>query len=160
MRVDPLSSMGHNTTALARSRRAAEVSARIGVRLDAQRVEVFRFVDGSSAELLARWAPAGGSAICAGLSVPLAWFPWSLGNIRPEEYMFVRNAGALHLGPDDHHTIADLGMASVLLVPVVSSPTVPVGAVCAYWSEERSSWDSSSRDVVCSWVLDALSTRR
>ena len=152
--------MGNTTTALARSRRAAEVSARIGVRLDAQRVEVHRFVDGSTAELVARWATDGGSAICAGSSVPLTWFPWSLGNIRPEEYMFVRNAEELRLAPTDHRTIGDLGMSSVVLIPVMSSPAVPLGAVCAYWSVGRSSWDSGSRETVCSWVLDALSTRR
>lgn len=159
MRVDPLGSMGNITTGLTRSRRAAEVAARIGVRLSAQRVEIYGFVD-DHAELVARWGQANGAVMCAGSSVPLAWFPWSLGNIRPEEYMFIRNAGALALGPGDDRTIADLGMASVVHLPVVSAPAVAVGAICAYWSDERSSWDSSSREVLCSWAFDALSIRR
>lgn len=69
--------------------------------------------------------------------------------------MFVRNVEELRLTPTDHRTIGDLGMSSVVLIPVMSSPAVPLGAVCAYWLVGRSSWDSGSREAVCSWVLDA-----
>ena len=151
--------MGNITTDLARSRRAAEAAARIGVRLGADLVELYR-VEDVRAELSAHWSRTTGSAVCAGRSVPLAWFPWSLGNIRPDEYMFVRHGGALEVDPDERRTIADLGMTSVVHLPLVSAPTVVTGAVCAYWSDELSSWDPSSRDVVCGWALDALSIRR
>lgn len=151
--------MGNNTTDLARALRASEAAARIGVRLEADLVELYR-VEDERAELSVRWARGVGSAICTGPVVPVAWFPWSLGNIRPEEYMFIRNAGALQVDPHERRTIADLGMSSVVHLPVVSTPPVVTGAVCAYWSDELSSWDPSSRDVVCSWASDALSNRR
>lgn len=153
--------MGNITSELARTRLVAEVSSRIGTRLDAQRVEIYRFVDGTAAHLVARWSPGVPPRSTAGAPrLPLVWFPWSLGNIRPEEYVFIRNAGALPVSPSDDRTIADLGMSSVVMMPVVNRPGNPVGAVCAYWSDERSSWDVSSREPVCSLVRDAWSSLR
>lgn len=155
--------MGNTTEYLDRTR-ATEVASRIGDHLAAQRVELFEFVDAARAELVARWslvpARVDNASVSGRAAVPLAWFPWSLGNIRPAEYLFVRNAGALPLSTDEHHTISDLAMASVVHLPVSAGKAAAIGSVCAYWSEERSAWDSESRGVVCGWALDALSPRR
>ena len=43
--------------------------------------------------------------------------------------MFVRNAEQLRLAPSDHRTIGDLGMSSVVFIPVTSSPAVPQSRV-------------------------------
>ena len=151
--------MGNITRRLARTRDHGEATARIGVRLDAQRVDVYRFVDGSEAHLAARWC-APGACPDGPSRVSLGWFPWSLGNIRPEQYCFIRNAGALALAPGSDRTIAEIGMSSVVHLPIMDSPTSTVGAVCAYWSSERRSWDESARESVCELALEALSPRR
>lgn len=151
--------MGNTTENLDRTR-AVEIASRIGVRLSAQRVELYEFDDSSHAELVARWVPGPVSIIEATTPVPLTWFPWSLGNIRPEEYLFVRNAGALPLSAGDPRTISDLAMASVVHIPVMAISSLPIGSVCAYWSEEQSSWDCDARRAVCDWALDALSACR
>lgn len=167
--------MGNITTGTTRPLGAEEIPARIGVHLGAQRVELYRVVDQRQAVLVRRWAALGSpDGPQQTRPIPLAWFPWSLGNIRPEEYMFIRNAGALSTCPaaDDPTldvtgvTIADLGMSSVVHVPVLGAgpdpgtAPVPVGAVCAYWVEERSSWPSASRELVCDWARDAIADLR
>lgn len=151
--------MGNITSGSTHPRDTAEVAARIGARLGAQRVDLFGFADGVRARLTERWCAPGASTV-GPAELPLGWFPWSLGNIRPEEYMFIRNAGALSIAPGDRRTIADLAMRSVVHLPVVDSPANVIGAVCAYWSDEPASWDSSVREPVCSWARDALSARR
>ena len=88
-------------------------------------------------------------------SLPLWWFPWSLGNIRPDEYVFVRNAGPLPLEPRVGACVADLGMSSVLHMPVNVEGRL-VGAVCAYWAEERSSWSPVDRVEICGWAARSL----
>ncbi len=136
--------------------------ARIGTRLGAQRVDVFAAVDRRVARLHRRWIALGHGSAAFGTSpgdlaptLPLWWFPWSLGNIRPEEYVFVRNAGPLPLEPGGGARIADLGMSSALHLPVTTGGVL-IGAVCAYWAEERSSWTSSDRSDVCGWAAASL----
>ncbi|MFN8049903.1 MAG: hypothetical protein U0Q22_00510 [Acidimicrobiales bacterium] len=166
-----------NTTGITSRQRADEVAARIGGRLDAQRVELFEItVDG--ARLTRRWTalshPAAEFDAGDGADeheVPLGWFPWSLGNIRPSKYMFIRNAGALAVAHDSSTTIGDLGLTSALHLPVLGlapgicaaatlSSAPVIGAVCAYWSDERASWSSDDRELLCSWALDASSALR
>ena len=152
--------MGNITTGITGQRDSVELSARIGARLGAQRVELYQFADPESARLHHRWSALGHSTLAArsvepGETVPMAWFPWSLGNIRPEEYLFIRNAGALPAVHNGYGTIADSAMSSALLLPVIGQ-FGPVGAVCAYWSVERSSWASEGRELVCSWARDVL----
>lgn len=147
--------MGNITSRQARPLNAAEVAARIAARLDAEIVELYAVRDGSEVDPVARWTVPGVTTPGSG-SVALAWFPWSLGNIRPQHYLFVRNAGALPLRPDDGWAIGDLGINSALHLPIQARPTTTIGAVCAYWVDERSSWEEAERDVVCSWALDVL----
>ena len=137
--------------------------ARIAVRLEAQRCELFE-VDEHRATLLDRWVASGMAiALAERRDVPLHWFPWSLGSVRPREYLFVRNAGALPMALVDHterpeHRVvsgADLGVGAALMVPLTLTGH-PIGALCVYWSLERQSWESESRDTVASWALDAL----
>lgn len=132
--------------------------ARIGHRLGAQRVEIFTLVgDATTATLVSAWSAFDCKTVTPPTRVPLTWFPWSLGNIRPREYLFVRNAGSLPYGPDGAITVAELGMASVLHLPVATGGDRRVaGAACAYWSSERSDWPSEARELVCSWAAEVL----
>src|ERR1700759_3041366 len=72
----------------------AEGLARIGVALGAQRTELYEHTEGR-AELVGWWAALGFevSPPNSGRAVPLSWFPWTLGNIRQAQHVFVRNAG-------------------------------------------------------------------
>lgn len=139
---------------------AHEALARTAAAFGADRVELYA-VDRLQVRLIELWTP-----LAAGLddrprprAVPLAWFPWSLGNIRPEEYLFVRNAAPLPGPGDDGHTVGDLGMSSCVHVPVLRGAGT-VGSLCAYWASPRSSWDDRSREAACSWALEALARRR
>ena len=147
--------MGNITSRRARPLNAAEVAARVAARLDAQIVELYAIRDGSAVDPIARWT-APGVTTPASESVALTWFPWSLGNVRPQHYLFVRNAGALPSRPEHGGTIGELGISSALHLPIQSRPSATIGAVCAYWVDERSSWDDDERDAVCSWALDVL----
>lgn len=137
----------------------SESPARIGGRLGAQRVEIFAFDESASATLVQAWSALGFKTVTPPTRVPLAWFPWSLGNVRPREYLFVRNAGSLPYGPDTGMTMAELGMASVLHLPVSTSGADGrvLGAACAYWSSEREDWSPDDRELVCSWAAEVLS---
>lgn len=161
--------MGNTTEDLVRTRRVTEVASRIGGHLGAQRVEIYR-CGPDEVTLVAAWSPLDASGhhpstldgsppgavpVDGATSLPTGWFPWSLGNLRPERYVLIRNAGALPAAPGGDLTIADLGMVSVVHLPVDLPPGEGAGSVCAYWSTERSSWEPASRDRVCSWVRDA-----
>ncbi len=147
--------MGNITSRRTRPLNAAEVAARVAARLDAQIVELYAIRDGSAVDPIAWWTAPGVTAPISG-SVALTWFPWSLGNVRPQHYLFVRNAGALPSRPEHGGTIGELGISSALHVPIQSNPATTIGALCAYWVDERLSWEEEERDVVCSWALDVL----
>lgn len=157
--------MGNTTTRSLGPTGLDEACARIGVALEAQRVELYEAHDvhdeaGGTAVLRRRWSAPGATACDTPDRLPLLWFPWSLGNVRPEEYLFVRNAGSLPAGPDSRVTLAEVGMRSVLHLPVVNTARLLVGGVCAYWSVERSGWASDRRVDVCSLASDALDNMR
>lgn len=158
--------MGNTTTRQGRSpvpshsTEVVDSPARIGHRLAAQRVEIFSLVgDADTATLVGAWSAFACKTVTPPTRVPLTWFPWSLGNVRAREYLFVCNAGSLPYGPSGSTTVSDLGMASVLHLPVsIDAPRGRVtGAACAYWSSERVDWPSESRELVCSWAAEVLS---
>lgn len=163
-----MSCMGNITTRSSGSTALEEACARTGDALDAQRVELYAVYDAGRdtvdpagrAVLAHRWSTTSLAAAGGPTELPFTWFPWSLGNVRPEEYLFVRNAGALPIAPRSSATLSTIGVASVLHLPVVSAPTMLVGAVSVYWSSGRSSWSSDRRGDVCSWALDALVASR
>jgi len=149
--------MGISTTPPTHTERLA----RIGSRLEAQRVELFAIVDNRSASLVHHWAALGFAEFepsDVASDVALEWFPWSLGNVRPAEYMFVRNAGSLPSSTDGS-SIAQLGMSSVLHLPLTFGSNW-LGALCVYWSDERSSWPLEDREWICAAALEDLSIRR
>lgn len=143
------------TTEPTPTRRLFDVAEQIAEQLGAQRLELYRFE--RDAALIE--ASAGMAGYPTDPRVPLTWFPWSLGNIRSEEYVFIRNAGVLPTGPGSPLTLDDLGLVSALHVPVVDEIGRPVGAIAAYWCEECESWDTSLRESICSSAFAVLSQR-
>lgn len=150
-------------TSQPREVRVAESLATIGLRLDAQRVELFSITRSGNASLDAWWSSVEveqtqpESEVQAGtVLIPLDWFPWSIGNIRASEYVFVRNAGPLARRPGVAQTLADVGMCSALHLPLAGDADM-VGAICVYWSEGRSDWSSTEGDDVRSLGVAALS---
>jgi len=149
------------TTEIPGASRLAESLARIGVTLGSQRVEMFRTEGEKSVELAGWWTALGMNpsidlAMCQ--PVDIAWFPWSLGCIRPSEYVLVPNAGALPLAPLSKRTIADIGMATVLHLPlfVTAGDPIPLGALCCYWAAEISGVDQVALDRAFDMGRDAL----
>lgn len=141
--------------------RLAESLARIGVTLTAQRVELFRTDSPETVELAGWWTALGMNpsidlAMCQ--PVEISWFPWSLGCIRPSEYVLVPNAGTLPLSPKSKRTIADIGMATVLHLPlfVAAGDIEPLGALCCYWATEISGIDQTALDRAFDMGRDAL----
>lgn len=129
----------------------------------AQRVELFSITHSGRASLDAWWSSVDveqtqpESEVQTGtVLIPLEWFPWSIGNIRASEYVFVRNAGPLPRRPGSAQTLADVGMRSALHLPLAGDADL-VGAICVYWSDERPDWPSVEGDGVRSSGLAALS---
>ena len=129
--------------------------ARIGVRLAAQRVELFRAV-GDSVHLEAWWGSLGHEQNLADCTAEIsdAWFPWSLGNLRPAESLFVENAATLRCAPGGG-TIGELGFNSALHLPLFTADRL-VGATCVYWAREQSGWDTHHLDQLREWIGNAL----
>lgn len=133
--------------------------SRVGDRLGADRVELFSF-DSTVATVVDRWVAMGMPiALGENREVPLGWFPWSLGSIRPNEYLFVRNAGMLPMSEPPMLIGADLSIGAALMLPLIVGGST-LGALCVYWREERQTWESSERELVASWALDGLLAHR
>ena len=135
---------------------ATETLARIGACLGAQRVELYRR-SAAHVRLDSWWAVAAHLVVSPEVVDPIAvnWFPWTLGNLRQARHVFVRNAGELRLRPGQTATIADLQMRSALHL-VVHNGTRNVGALCAYWANERVAWRDELADPVSDLALDVL----
>jgi len=153
------------TTTEAGGDRLAESLARIGVLLDCHRVELFRQIEGSYQ--LAGWWTAIGHAVghdeiehnLEPVSLPASWFPWNLGNVRPTESLFVRNAGSLPTRPSGGGRIRQLGMGSSLCLPLTDGPGEvdgALGALCVYWADERAEWPDDLADESKDLGRDAL----
>ena len=132
--------------------------ARVGMALGAQRVELFSTTDAAHVHLECCWAvtpldlrdrPATHDEL------PLGWFPWGLGMIKPNEYVFVQNAGQLPVDPDGARTLAELSVGSTLHIPLVDNASLR-GALCVMWVGERRSWSISRYRQVVDLALSAL----
>jgi hypothetical protein len=138
------------------TRDPAEQLARIGLLLDAQRVEIYRAVHGEKFRRSALWtAQEFRHADLTVSELPAMWFPWSLGNVRPLEWVFVRNAATLPLTPNADVAIGDLNMASALHLPLEANGAT-VGATCVLWSTLQTDWRSGHYDRVLEWSIAAL----
>jgi len=148
----------------------AEQLARIGVLLGAQRVEIYERsstqvagqrddieyrLGGWWAALLTDTAPLFDPVH----SVPARWFPWSMGNLRPTEYMLVENAGALPIHPSSDQTLGGLGMSSSLHVPVRGLHGELLGAACVYWSQPTDTWPEEVTPQVSELARSTLDPR-
>lgn len=141
----------------------AEGLARIGVAIGAQRTELYQH-SADLTELVGWWAALGFEVPppAASEPIPLSWFPWTLGNIRQARHVFVRNAGPLPLRPQSPDRIHSLRMGSSLHLPVTVRG-VAVGAVCAYWAQEREDWpaeQSGNLATLARELLDVLPEQR
>lgn len=149
-----------NTWRAPQSLDAIENLARIGVAVSAQNVELYSIPpENGDANLVANWSSFDHPLppiSAEDKSVPLAWFPWSLGNVRPDEYLFVRNAATLPVASAGAGTIGDRGMSSVLHVPLTVNQSVR-GGLCVYWADEREAWDANALHQLCEWSTRALS---
>ncbi len=107
-------------------------------------------------ELFGWWASLGHETPPPqGDPIPVEWFPWTLGNIRPANHVFVRNAALLPLRPDCDMIVRDLGMGSCLHLPLHDGFET-VGAVCMYWSAERDDWPLETAHELADLGRDAL----
>ena len=137
---------------------ATATLARIGVSLGAQGAELFSAVDHEHVRLDSRWAMAAlGDDRCPVVRdvLPLSWFPWGLGMIKPNEYVFVQNAGPLPADRDGIATLRDLSIGSTLHIPLVESGQLR-GALCVMWADERETWSTEDYGRVCELALSAL----
>ncbi len=133
---------------------------RAAVVVEADRAELYE-IDGNQAHLRCWWAAPGHLVVDpepAG-ELPATWFPWSLGNLRRANHVFVQNAGPLPLNPERPDSIADLVMASALYVPLHDGPEV-VGGLCLYWANERASWPMSRLGRLARLARDTLEAAR
>ena len=137
-----------------------ETLARIGASIGAQRAELYQRED-DHVRLVGWWAALHHLVVPPNLSavVPSDWFPWTLGNIQRAGHVFVRNAATLPLRPGAATiTIGELGMGSALYLPLHDG-IVPIGAVCAYWAQERDDWDATSVEHLADLGREALMPR-
>lgn len=135
----------------------AERLGRCGFVLNAQRVDLFS-ADAGLATLEAFWTQYGVDSEPTPNElkpIPLSWYPWSLGNVRSSEYMFVRQGELLPLAPDSDLKLGETGMTSSLHMPVSARGQL-YGAVCAYWIDELTDFDDSHCSKVWEWAIDAL----
>ena len=153
--VDPGVADAGATTG-ARWTRASEGLARIAAAVEAQRAEIYARTD-DAVRLVGWWAAFGHEVVPPDADRPVDpdWFPWTLGNIRQANHVFVRNAGPLPLRPDHEHRIRDLGMGSALYLPVQDGLGC-VGALCVYWVVERDSWPSEHAARLTDLARDTL----
>ena len=153
--VDP-GAAGARRSTEARWSRATEGLARIAAAVEAQRAELYTRSD-DVVRLTGWWAALGHEVAPPGADRPMdpEWFPWTLGNIRRANHVFVRNAGPLPLRPDHEHRIRHLGMGSALYLPLQDGLGC-VGALCVYWAEERDGWPSELAEHLCDLARDSL----
>lgn len=148
----------------------AEQLARIGVLLGAQRVEIYErsstltvALDDDVEYRLGGWWAASltdtAPLFDPDHAVPARWFPWSMGNLRPTEYVLVENAGALPIHPSSTQTLGDLGMCSSLHVPVRGLRGELFGAACVYWSTPTSTWPEEVTPQVSELARSTLCPR-
>lgn len=148
----------------------AEQLARIGVLLGAQRVEIYERssthvaavrdeveyrLGGWWAALLTDTAPLFDPEH----TVPAKWFPWSMGNLRPTEYVLVETAGALPIHPSSSQTLGELGLSSCLHVPVRGLRGELLGAACVYWSNPTDTWPEEVTPQVSELARSSLGPR-
>lgn len=133
---------------------AALTTARIGVRLDADRVEIWRF-DDALATLTARWVSTP-SIIESDEPpvVPRDWFPWGDGDVQPEDLFVTRDAALFPLTLSRQPRGGD-GIDAAVMMPLRLIGRAS-GAVCVYWHSEESTWQPDLTDWLYSAGLDAL----
>ena len=133
---------------------AALTTARIGVRLDADRVEVWRF-DDALATLAARWV-ANPSIIESDEPpiVPRDWFPWATSEIDPQDLFVTHDAAMFALTLSRQPRDGD-GIDTAVIMPLrlVGRSS---GAVCVYWHSDTTTWDPALTDWLYGAGLDAL----
>ena len=116
--------------------RLAESLARIGVLLNADRVELYRH-HGDVTHLAGWWRTMGAAGSPSpDLEQPIerAWFPWGLGHVRPERFVMVQTVESLLVAPDGSALVGDDGTTACLHLPLrVTADAEPVGAICGYW---------------------------
>ena len=110
--------------------------SRIADAVGAQRCELYRFAANGHAVLSSSWDAAGRNVTLSHDGLHAGWFPWSIGNLKPTRYLFVRNAASLPVSPDHHESIGDLGFDSALHLPIHDGLHL-VGAICVYWCDTR-----------------------
>ncbi len=138
--------------------RLAESLARIGVALKAHRVELHRR-SSTEVDLVGWWSARGhvGRPVPVPARQSVAWFPWNLANIRPEEHLFVRNAELLPLDADNVTHVGDLGMRSAMFVPlVVVAGDEAVGGISAYWATPKLELTPREVEIAAELGRDAL----
>lgn len=72
--------------------------------------------------------------------LPLEWFPWGLGPIRPDRFVLVEDARSLTTHPEAARTLGSLGIRSCLHLPLRQRGRA-VGAIQVFWSQPRLVWD-------------------
>ena len=80
-------------------------------------------------------------------TMPAGWFPWGLAPVSPRRFLFVENAAALPFTHDGSTTLGDVGVSSVLHLPILERQQ-PIGALHLYWAEPRLVWDDDSGRIL------------
>lgn len=74
--------------------------------------------------------------------LPADWFPWSLGQVSPNRFLFVADCRSLPVGPGASPSLGDLGIRSCVHLPVLER-NQPVGSLQLYWTEPQTAWDDA-----------------
>ncbi|MEI7887279.1 MAG: GAF domain-containing protein [Actinomycetes bacterium] len=84
----------------------------------------------------------GASPSWAVLESPVSadWFPWGLGMVQPQRFLFLQRAELLPADPMNSRTLGDRGVCSSLHLPILERQQ-PIGALQIYWSTPRQDWD-------------------
>lgn len=74
--------------------------------------------------------------------LPASWFPWSLGSMSPNRFLFVADCRSLPIGPGSSPTLGDIGVHSCVHLPILERAHT-VGAMQLFWKEPLGAWDDN-----------------
>lgn len=133
---------------------AALTLARIGVRLEADRVELWTFRD-EFAELASRWVSSPEVLEPDEPPVvPRDWFPWHGEELAPHDVLVTHDAALFPLTAS-REPRSERRIDTAVILPLRLWGRAN-GAVCVHWLEGSGTWDPGATDWLYVAGLDAL----
>lgn len=74
--------------------------------------------------------------------LPANWFPWSLGSMSPNRFLFVADCRSLPIGPGSSPLLGDIGVHSCVHLPILERSHT-AGAMQLFWKDPLGAWDDA-----------------